>query len=84
MTQVLKPSIGKYVAVYFDDILIFSNSTAKHHDHLKIMLQALRDNKLFLNPKKYEFMNGTLLFLGFIISTYGISMDPMKIQAIKD
>lgn len=56
MNEVLKPFNGTCVVVYFDDILIYNHSKEEHLVHLETILQTLRENKLFLNPKKCDFM----------------------------
>ena len=84
MNQVLKPFLGVFVVVYFDDILIFSPTEVAHIAHLRQVFEALRANKLFLNVKKCEFMVSKLLFLGFVISGAGIQVDEAKISAIKN
>lgn len=56
MNEVLKPFNGTSVVVYFDDILIYNHSKEEHLVHLETILQTLRENKLFLNPKKCDFM----------------------------
>ena len=83
MTQVLKPFIGHFVVVYFDDILVYSLSMTDHLLHLRKVLQVLRDNKLYLNLKKCDFLQPRLLFIGFIISDKGIEPDPKKVDAVR-
>ena len=56
MNQVLRSFIGKYVVVYFDDILIYSQSENEHMDHLKVVLEVLSENKLFINFKKCSWL----------------------------
>ena len=55
MNQILRPFIDKFVLVYLDDILIYSNSAEEHRDHLRLVLEALRAAKLFAKPKKCTF-----------------------------
>ena len=84
MNQILKPLLGKSVAVYFDDILIYSSTLEDHLVHIGEVLEILQANKLYLNLKKCEFMSSELLFLGFIVGEQGIKVDDRKVHAIKN
>jgi len=84
MTHVLQPFMGKFLVVYFNDILVYNKSRTDHVDHLKQFLCALREAKLFANLKKCNFLQTQVLFLGFIVSAQGISADPDKVRAIRD
>ena len=84
MTQVLKPFLGKFVVVYFDDILIFSQSLQDHLSHVEQVLKVLRAEQLYINRDKCSFMKKSVKFLGFIISDEGVEADPAKVQAIQN
>ena len=83
MTQVLKPFLGKFVIVYFDDILISSHSMQDHLHHVEQVLTILRTEKLFINREKCSFMKESVNFLGFIVSSQGVKADPSKIQVVQ-
>ena len=84
MTQVLKPFLGKFVVVYFDDILIFSQSLQDHLSHVEQVLKVLRAEQLYINRDKCSFMKKSVTFLGFIIFDEGVEADPAKVQAIQN
>ncbi|KAL1218314.1 RNA-directed DNA polymerase-like protein [Cardamine amara subsp. amara] len=83
MNEALRPFIGRFVVVYFDDILIFSASLAEHLIHLRDVLLVLHREKLFAATKKCVFGVEQVLFLGYIVSSRGLEVDPEKIKAIQ-
>ncbi|KAJ9557348.1 LOW QUALITY PROTEIN: hypothetical protein OSB04_011962 [Centaurea solstitialis] len=84
MNEVLRPFIGSFVVVYFDDILIYSRSKDDHLTHLREVLSVLQDSKLYINLKKCTFCAKKLLFLGFVVGESGIEVDEEKVRAIKE
>ncbi|KAG7559385.1 Retrotransposon gag domain [Arabidopsis thaliana x Arabidopsis arenosa] len=84
MNYVLRAYIGHFVVVYFDDILVYSKSLEEHVDHLKMVLEVLRKEKLYANLKKCTFGTDNLVFLGFVVSTDGVKVDEEKVKAIRE
>jgi hypothetical protein len=83
MNEVLCSFIGKFVVVYFDDILIYSNSLDEHIEHLHPVFGALREARLFANLKKCTFCTDRVAFLGYVMTPQGIEVDEANIEAIK-
>ena len=84
MNHVLRAYIGKFVVVYFDDILIYSKCFSDHVKHLEKVLEALRKESLFANLKKCTFCTNELAFLGFVVSSQGLQVDQETIKAIQE
>uniref|UniRef100_A0A2N9GJR0 RNA-directed DNA polymerase n=1 Tax=Fagus sylvatica TaxID=28930 RepID=A0A2N9GJR0_FAGSY len=84
MNHVLRTFIGRFVVVYFDDILIYSKNLDDHVVHVKSVLDVLRKERLFANLKKCTFYTDKLVFLGFVVSAQGIQVDEEKVRAIQD
>ena len=84
MNHVLRTFIGKFVVVYFDDILIYSCTMEEHVEHIKMVLEVLRTEKLYANLEKCIFCTDKLVFMGFVVSGQGVEVDESKIEAIKN
>nr|XP_027071864.1 uncharacterized protein LOC113696686 [Coffea arabica] len=84
MNHVLRPFLGKFVVVHFDDILIYSKSYDEHLEHIRAVMDVLRREKLYTNLKKYNFCTNELVFLGFVISAQGMKVDDQKVKAIQE
>ena len=70
------------MVVYFDDILIYSRTMDEHLNHLRSVYNTLQKEKFYANPKKCTFLTNSVTFLGFILSSQGVSVDQEKVRAI--
>ena len=70
------------MGILFDDIIVYSKSIEEHKQHLKVIFEVLRENKLYINQKKSEFFLKEIQYLGHIISQAGIRMDLEKLEVI--
>ena len=82
MNRVFHPYLDQFVVVFMDDILVYSKDAQEHEQHLKILLQILREKKLFPKLSKCDFWLKEVSFLGHIVYAEGIRVDPTKIEVI--
>ncbi|GJS39796.1 putative reverse transcriptase domain-containing protein [Tanacetum coccineum] len=81
---VCKSYLDKFVIVFIDDILIYSKSKQEHEEHLKLILELLKKEELYAKFSKCKFWIPKVQFLGHVIESQGIYVDPVKIESIKD
>ena len=82
MNRVFQPYLDQFVVVFVDDILIYSQSEEEHEDHLRVLLQLLRDHQLYSKFNKCKFWLTKVSFLGHVVSASGMSVDPEKVEAV--
>jgi hypothetical protein len=84
MNSIFILELDKFVMVFIDDILVYSNSTDEYEEHLQVVLQQLRDHQLYAKVSKCEFWINEVSFLGHMISSEGITVDPGKVRDVLD
>ena len=82
MNTVFSPYLDKFVIIFIDNILAYSGSLEQHSEHLRIVLQTLRERQLYAKLSKCQFWLDRVAFLGHVISVEGVSVDPKKIEAV--
>lgn len=84
VNDILQDMINRFVFIYLDDILIYSKNPQEHHQHVRQVLERVLQNHQFMKAEKCEFHANTISFLDYIISLGRITMDPIKITAVKE
>ncbi|GKA89694.1 putative reverse transcriptase domain-containing protein [Tanacetum coccineum] len=84
MNRVCKPYLDKFMIVFIDDILIYFSNEKEHEEHLKTILELLKKEELYAKFSKCEFWIHTVKFLGHVIDSSGIHVDPTKIETVKN
>ena len=82
MHRVFQPYLDQFFVVFVDDILIYSQSEREHEDHLRIVLQLLRDHQLYVKFSKCEFWLTEVRLLEHEVSASGVSVDPAKVEVV--
>ena len=82
MNHIFSPHIGRFLDVYLDDIIIYSDSFEEHIKHVKIAIDILRHERLYLSLKKLHFLEDELRLLGRIVGKDGIRMDPAEVDSV--
>ncbi|CAA0841948.1 Uncharacterized mitochondrial protein AtMg00860, partial [Striga hermonthica] len=84
MNRIFHPYLDQFVIVFIDDILIYSKSQKEHEEHLRVVLETLRREKLYAKFSKCEFWLQRVSFLGHVITQAGIEVDPSKVSAVQN
>jgi hypothetical protein len=84
MNSVFLPKLDKFIMVFIDDILIYSKTKEDHANHIRVILQRLRDHRLYAKFLKCELWLDSVKFLGHTISSEGILVDPTKVLEVMD
>ncbi len=82
INEVFRDMLNRWVIVYIDDVLIYSDSYEDHVQHVRVVLQRLIANQLYAKTEKCEFHQSTVSFLGYVISSGGVAMDERKVRAV--
>jgi hypothetical protein len=82
MNRVFHDYLDSFVVVFIDDILVYSANHLEHKEHLKTVMEVLRENKLFAKLRKCEFWLEEVSFLGHVVNKNGIVVDPAKVKAV--
>nr|KYP38497.1 Retrovirus-related Pol polyprotein from transposon 17.6 [Cajanus cajan] len=82
MNRIFRSFLDKFVVVFIDDILVYSRSLEDHCEDLRLVLEVLRERQLYAKLSKCEFWLSEVRFLGHVISTEGIVVDPTKVEAV--
>ena len=82
MDRVFQPYLDQFVMIFVDDILIYSLSDEEQEDHLRVVLQLLRDHQLYAKFNKCEFWLTEVRFLGNVVSASSVLEDPEKVEAV--
>jgi hypothetical protein len=84
MNSILSKYLDKFVIVFIDDILVYLRNEQEHEEHLRVVLQILREHKLYAKFSKCDFYKDKIQYLWHIVSKEGIVVDPKKIKSIMD
>ena len=82
MNRVFRPFVDQFVVVFIDDMLVYSKDAQEHEQHLRIVLETLREKRLYAKLSKCDFWIKEVSFLGHIVSAEGIRVDLIKIEVV--
>ena len=82
MNRVFRPYLDRFVIVFIDDILVYSKTEELHQEHLRMVLQTLREHRLYAKFSKCDFWSREVKFLGHVVTSEGIAVDSSKVEAV--
>ncbi|KAI2661181.1 Transposon Tf2-6 polyprotein [Labeo rohita] len=83
INDVPRDMLGRWCYAYLDDILVYSKTLEEHTQHVRAVLRRLLAHQLYCKLEKCAFHQHTTTFLGFVISSQGVAMDPQKLEAVR-
>ncbi len=84
MNKILRQYIRKFVQVYLDDVIIYSNNLDEHKRHIKAVLEKIREANLKLKPSKCQWFQTELKFIRHLVGRNDIKFDPQNVEKIKN
>ncbi|MDV3201078.1 MAG: reverse transcriptase family protein, partial [Sweet potato little leaf phytoplasma] len=81
MNRIFRPHLDAFVVVFINDILVYSKDREEHENYLKVVLQVLKERQLYAKLSKFDFWLEKVSFLGHVITSEGIVVDPSKVEA---
>jgi hypothetical protein len=84
MNRIFQPYLYRFVIIFIEDILVYSKNPQEHTQHLRIVLDVLRDKQLYAKFSKCKFWLSEVKFLGHVISQGGVAVDQSKVEAIQN
>jgi hypothetical protein len=84
MNKVFMEYLDKFIVVFIDNILIYSKDDKEHEKHLRLIMEKLREHKLYAKFSKCEFWLNKVGFLGHIVSAEGVAIDPSKVASVTE
>lgn len=82
MDGIFNPYLDQSVMVFIYENLVYTKAEKEHIEHLRMVLQTLKDNKFYANLSKWEFWRKEVTFLGYVISSNGLLVDPSKVYVV--
>jgi hypothetical protein len=82
MNKVFMEFLDKFVVVFIDDILIYSKSEEEHEQHLRLVLEKLKEHQLYAKFSKCDFWLTEVKFLGHVITAQGVAVDPSNVESV--
>nr|AAX95496.1 Retrotransposon gag protein, putative [Oryza sativa Japonica Group]AAX96716.1 retrotransposon protein, putative, Ty3-gypsy sub-class [Oryza sativa Japonica Group]ABA93039.1 retrotransposon protein, putative, Ty3-gypsy subclass [Oryza sativa Japonica Group] len=82
MNKVFMEFLDKFVVVFIDDILIYSKSEEEHEQHLRLVLEKLKEHRLYAKFSKCDFWLSEVKFLGHVITAQGVAVDPSNVESV--
>ena len=84
MNDIFREYLDQFVVIYFDDILIFSQDYIEHTKHVRLILSKYREHGLYAKSEKWEFDWTSIEFLGYVISSDGLTMNKKKVGTVQE